>query len=81
MMWTDIAIVLFDIALTCLCISQWLMWVRLKKLNSRLETLEAGQYKQRIFDDLKTWDEANAENIHDRGEGKNNSSPRIYGRD
>ena len=81
MMWTDIAIAVSAITVGCLCGDNWLIWKRLAKFNSRLETLEACQYSQRIFDDLKAWDGANAENIHDRGDGKNNASPRIYGRD
>ena len=69
-----------------LSISHWLIWDRLRKLDSRLETLElntihnmkiSGEHNYRL-NDLEV---GRAENIHDRGEGKNNSSPRIYGRD
>ena len=85
-MWTDTVIVLFDITLVCLCVSHWLIWNQLRKLNSRLETLEldaihnmriSGEHNYKL-NDLEV---SHAENIHDRGEGKNNSSPRIYGRD
>ena len=85
-MLTDIVIVLFDITLVSLCVSHWLIWGRLRKLDSRLETLKlnaiqnmkiSGDHNYRL-NDLEV---GRAENIHDRGEGKNNSSPRIYGRD
>ncbi len=89
-MWTDIGIVLFDITLVSLCVSHWLIWDRLARLNSRLETLELdATHNMKISDDhnyrlnnLETWTQVHhAENIRDRGEGKNNVVPRIYGRD
>ena len=84
-MGTGIVIVLFDITLVCLFVSHWQTVKQLRKLNSRLETLEldaihnmkvSGEHNYRL-NDLEV---GRAENIHDRGEGKNNSSPRIYGR-
>ncbi len=69
-----------------LSISHWLIRSRIGELKSRLETLEldaihnmkvSGEHNYRL-NDLEV---GRAENIHDRGEGKNNSSPRIYGRD
>ena len=79
-MWTDIAIVLFDISLVSLCVSHWLIWDRLGKLNSRLETLEVeSTYNTKVIADLRATEEAYEQAIHRGREGKNNTAPRIYG--
>jgi len=81
-MWPDIAIVLFDITLVSLCVSHWLIWDRLTKLNSRLETLEVESiYNIKVIDELRAAEEAYEQAIHQGREGQNNAAPRIYGRD
>jgi hypothetical protein len=78
-MWTDIAIVLFDITLVSLCVSHWLIWDRLAKLNSRLETLEVESiYNTQIIANLRATEEAYEQAIHQGREGKNNAAPRVY---
>jgi ABC-type nickel/cobalt efflux system permease component RcnA len=82
----DVALWLLACALILLCVSHWLIWSRLDKINSRLETQEldaihnmkiSGEHSIRL-NDLEI---RHAKDIRDRGNSKNNTSPRIYGVD
>ncbi len=58
--------------LIMLSISHWLIWNKLQKIESRLETMEADSlFKQNIIDDLQASERAYAEAIL-------NTSARVY---
>jgi hypothetical protein len=85
--WELIGILLRDATIIALCVSHWLIWNKLQKIESRLETLELDSITNMRISGEHNYRLANLEVIHaqairDRGEGKNNATgPRIYNAD